>query len=142
MSRRFKVYGINVNGSASIATTGNTDVYRTVDKSGTVVAAMMSAGTSLTADNTNYITASMTNLGQAGAGSNPLLAASDANTTKATGGSGIVANGKRSLTINATPANLAVVEGDTIRIRYAVTGTLGAAITLPRTTILISASGA
>lgn len=142
MGRRLKTYGIQTPGTTSIATTGNTDEYVTVPKSGRAVAAFLHALLALVANDTNYVTVSITNLGQAGAGSAPLLAATDPNTTKATGGTGFAANTKRSLTLNGTVTNLDVVEGDRLLVRFAVTGTLGAAITRPQVTILIDASGA
>lgn len=73
----------------------------------------------------------MTNLGQAGAGTTVMLAATDANTTKATGGTALSANTKRSLTLNATAANLVVAAGDRLLIRAAATGTLAGAVTVP-----------
>ena len=60
-----------------------------------------------------------------------MLAATDPNTTKATGGTGIAANTVRSLTLNGTVANLVVAAGDRIRIRAAATGTLANTVTFP-----------
>lgn len=142
MGRRLKCYGLQTPGTTSIATTGNTDEYLIATKSGRVVAAIFSALAALAASDTNYVTFSITNLGQAGAGSAAMLAATDVNTTKATGGSAIAANTKRSLTLNGTPANLDVVEGDRILIRFAATGTLAGAVTRPSVALLIDANGA
>ncbi len=116
---------------ATIATTSNSDEYIIAKRSGTLVGVDFSGIDALAASDTNYITWSLTNLGQAGAGSVAMLAATDANTTKATGGSALVANSKRQLTLHATPANLVVVEGDRIRIRAAATGTLANTVTKP-----------
>jgi hypothetical protein len=117
---------------ATIATaTGNNDVFVIVPANGVLSSADFSGVDALTANNSNYITFSITNLGQAGAGSAAMLAATDANTTKATGGTGLSANSRRSLTLNGTAANLAVVAGDRLRIRAAVTGTLANTVTFP-----------
>jgi hypothetical protein len=142
MGRRLKDYPTNVPFGASIATTGTTDIYFQAGKAGTLAMVCFAALLALAANDTNYVTFSVTNLGQGGLGTTEMLAATDANTTKATGGSGLVANARRILTLSGTAANLAVAECDTIRIRATVTGTLGAAITVPRATVLISASGA
>ncbi len=118
-------------GTTDIATTSNTDEYIIAIKSGTLVGVDFSSLAALAAHDTNYITFTLTNLGQAGAGTTVMLAATDANTTKATGGSALVANSKRQLTLHGTAANLAVVEGDRIRIRAAASGTLAGAVTRP-----------
>lgn len=116
---------------ASIATTGNTDAYVIVPEDGTLDSVDFSALAALTANDSNYITFTITNLGQSGGGSTALLANSNANTTKATGGSGIAANAKRSLTLHGTAANLNVSAGDRLLIRAAATGTLNNAVTVP-----------
>ena len=115
----------------TIAVTGNTDEYVIVPKTGKITGIDFSGIDALAANDTNYITFSVTNLGQAGAGSTAILAATDPNTTKATGGSALVANGKRSLTLHGTAANLDVVVGDRLRIRAAATGTLANTVTKP-----------
>ena len=86
------------------------------------------------------MTFSITNLGQAGAGSAAMLAATDANTTKTTGGTAIAANTKRVLTLTATPADLVVAAGDRIRIRFAATGTLANTVTLSQVLIRVTVS--
>jgi hypothetical protein len=116
---------------ATIATTSNSDVYTIAQTSGNFVSAIFSGVDVLAANNTNYITFSITNLGQDGAGTAALLAATDPNTTKATGGTALAANTARSLTINGTAANLVVVSGDRLRIRAAATGTLANTVTFP-----------
>jgi hypothetical protein len=141
MGRRLKHYGIQTPGTTSIATTGNTDEYLIVPKSGRVAAALFSSLAALATSDTNYITFSITNLGQAGAGTTVMLAATDANTTKATGGSAIAANTKRTLTLNGTVTNLDVTEGDRLLVRFAATGTLAGAVTRPGVMILIAANG-
>lgn len=142
MGRRLKTYPIQTPGTTQIATTGNTDEYLTAPKSGRLVAAFFHALAALAAHDTNYVTFSITNLGQAGAGSAPMLAATDVNTTKATGGSAIAANTKRTLTLNGTTSNLNVAEGDRLLVRFAASGTLAGAVTRPQVTLLIDANGA
>lgn len=117
--------------SGTIATTGNTDAYIIVPQTGTLTGVDFSGTDALAANDTNYITFSITNLGQAGAGSTVMLAATDANTTKATGGTALVANGKRSLTVTGTGADLVVTAGDRLRVRVAATGTLANTVTFP-----------
>jgi len=116
---------------ATIATTGNSDVFVIVEANGTLSRADFSGTDALAANNSNYITFSITNLGQAGAGSAAMLAATDANTTKATGGTATTANARRSLTLTGTAADLIVVAGDRLRIRAAATGTLANTVTFP-----------
>lgn len=116
---------------ATIATTGNTDQYCIVGETGSVASIDFSGVDALAADDTNYITFSVTNLGQAGAGSTAILAATNANTTKATGGTALSANTKRSLTLHGTPANLDVVKGDRLLVRAAASGTLANTVTFP-----------
>lgn len=111
--------------------TGNYDAYFIVEAKGSVGQIDFSALDALATSNTNYITFSVTNLGQGGAGSAALLAATDANTTKTTGGTAIVANTKRTLTLTSTLNDLNVSVGDRIRIRAAVTGTLANTVTFP-----------
>jgi hypothetical protein len=141
MGRRLKTYGVHVPGLASIATTSTTDSYFQVPKAGRVAAIKFSSLAALAANDTNYITWSVTNLGQAGAGSTALLATNDLNTTKATGGAAIVASSSKSLVLHGTAANLDVVEGDVIRIRATASGTLAGAVTIPSYNILIDANG-
>src|SRR3990167_8056135 len=75
--------------SSTIATTGNTDIYVICSISGNLISVDFSGVDALAASDTNYITFSITNLGQAGAGTTALLAATDTNTTKATGGTAL-----------------------------------------------------
>lgn len=116
---------------ATIATTSNSDVYVVCPVAGTLSAAWFSGVDALTANDTNYITFSITNLGTAGSGTTVMLAATDANTTKATGGTGLSANARRVLTLNGTAGNLVVAAGDRLRIRAAVTNTLANTVTFP-----------
>jgi len=123
---------------ATIATTGNSDVYMIVDAAGVLTGARFSGTDALAASDTNYITFSITNLGTGGAGSAAMLAATDANTTKTTGGTALTANAARSLTLNGTAANLVVAAGDRLRIRAAATGTLAGTVTFPVYNLIFS----
>lgn len=118
-------------GTTSIATTSDTDEYLIAPKTGKVVGAVFSSLAALAAHDTNYVTFGIVNLGQAGAGSAAILAATDANTTKSTGGTALAANTKRTLTLTSTAADLNVTEGDRLRVRFAASGTLAGAVTRP-----------
>jgi hypothetical protein len=98
---------------------------------GTLSAAWFSGVDALTASDSAYITFSITNLGTSGSGTAAMLAATDANTTKATGGTALTANARRVLSLNGTAANLVVAAGDRLRIRAAATGTLANTVTFP-----------
>lgn len=117
-------------GVTSIATTSTTDEYMFAPKTGTLHAAVFSSLAALAAHDTNYVTFSITNLGS-GSGSTAMLAATDANTTKSTGGTALTANAKRTLSLHGTAANLAVTEGDRLLIRATAAGTLAGAVTRP-----------
>ena len=127
-------------GTTQIATTGNTDEYIIAAKTGKIAAAVFSSLAALSAHDTNFVTFSITNLGQDGSGSAAMLAASDANTTKATGGTALAANTKRALTLHGTVGNLAVTEGDRLLVRFAASGTLAGAVTRPIVQISIKTS--
>jgi hypothetical protein len=117
---------------ATIATaTGNNDTYFIAPRTLTVFQVDFSGTDALTTSDTNYITWTITNLGQDGAGSAAILAATDAETTKATGGSAIVADTRRELAVSSTLVDKQMVLGDRIRIRAAVTGTLANTVTFP-----------
>jgi len=123
---------------ATIATTSNSDVYVIADAAGVLTSARFSGTDALATSDTNYITFSITNLGTSGSGSTVMLAATDANTTKATGGTALTANASRSLTLNGTAANLVVAAGDRLRIRAAATGTLANTVTFPVYNLIFS----
>lgn len=116
----------------TIATTGATSDYSIAPFAGTLTGADFSGVDALTASNTNYITFSITNLGQAGAGSNPMLAATAANTTQVTGGTAIGANTKWVMTLNGTGSNLIVAKGDRLKVTATATGTLANTVTFSK----------
>jgi hypothetical protein len=116
---------------ATITTTGAITEYMVAPQTGSLVSAEINPLVALTADDTNYITWTIVNLGQAGSDTTAMLAVANANTTKATGGTGLGINTKRALTVHGTPANLAVVAGDKIAITATASGTLANTVTLP-----------
>lgn len=124
-------------GTTSIATTSTTDEYIIVAKTGKVTAAKLNSLSGLAAHDTNYLTFAITNLGAAASGTAALLAATDANTTKSTGGSLLTANVVRSLTLSSTAADLNVTEGDVLRLRATSAATLAGAVTRPQWEITI-----
>lgn len=81
---------------------------------GTITAIRVQVSTTVAANDTNYWTFSAQNRGAAGSGTTALLAAADANTTKATGGSGLTAYVARSLTLHGTGANLVTAANDVV----------------------------
>lgn len=123
---------------ATIATTSTTDVYVTAPEAGSLSSVEVTPLVALTAHDSNYITWTIVNLGQAGAGTTDMLAATDPNTTKATGGVGLAISTKRALTVHATAGNLVVAQGDLLRIRATATGTLANTVTRPVYTLRFS----
>lgn len=120
----------------TIATTGTQEATWIAPYAGTLTAAVFVAKDVLAANDTNYVTFAITNK-QAGAGAVAMLAATDANTTKATGGTALAAYTKRTLTVNGTAANLVVAAGDVLSITVAATGTLANTVTVPRVQLSI-----
>lgn len=116
---------------ATIATTSTSDTYFIAPRNLVLTEAYFSGTDALASSDTNYITWSITNLGQAGAGTAAMLLVSDLNTTKTTGGVAITANSKRTLVVSTTPLNVQVNQGDRIRIRATATGTLANTVTFP-----------
>ena len=110
----------------TIATTGNTDWYIIAPFSGLLFSVDFSATDALSTSDTNYITFTITNLGTDGSGTSVMLSSDDENTTKATGGSAISADTKRSLVVGS---NRGIEEGDRLKIRAATTGTLANTVT-------------
>lgn len=115
----------------TIATTGNSDTYFTCGRVATLSSVAVTPLVALTANDTNYITFTITNLGQAGAGTAVMLAATAPNTTKATGGTGLAINTPRVLTLSGVDTDLHVAINDLLLIRAAATGTLANTVTRP-----------
>ena len=108
--------------------TGNYDAYFIVPRTLRVYEVVFSGTDALATSNTNYITWTITNLGQAGAGTAAILGT---NNTTVTTGSAISANTKRTFVLSSTLNNLNLIKGDRVRIRAAVTGTLANSVTFP-----------
>jgi len=90
---------------------------------GVLTKASIAVGTTIAADDTDYWTIGIVNKGPAGSGTTAMAdAADDANSTKATGGSGITGNVKRNLTLHGTPANLVTAAEDVLEITLTKAG--------------------
>jgi len=115
----------------TIATTSASSAYIQAHTAGSLASAIFSGVDALTASDSNYITFTITNLGQAGAGSTAMLATTPAgiNTTKVTGGTAIAANAAYPLTLSGTAANLVVAKGDRLKVTATATGTLANTVT-------------
>jgi len=125
--------------SVTIATAaGNTDYGVIAPITGNLSAAIFSGVDALAANDTNYITWTITNRGLTGATSTAMLGSTTTNSTKATGGTAIAAETARTLTLTSTAADLAVVQGDRLRVRYAVTGTLANTVTGSVTSLIFT----
>lgn len=96
------------------ATTSPLKIVAVVPRNGTITGVDLVVNTEITANDTNYWTFALTNKSTDGSGSTVLLAATDANTTKATGGIGLAAYDTTALTLTSTTANLNVSAGDVI----------------------------
>lgn len=107
----------------TIATTGASPGVVVAQYSGRLLGVDIVGSETLATSDTNYITFTVVNR-VAGSGTVAMLAVSDANTTKATGGSAFTAKTPKSLTIHGTAANLYVNKGDVIDVLATVTGTL------------------
>jgi hypothetical protein len=116
-------------GPITVATTGNSDILFIVPRTVKVEAIKVVGTATLAANDTNFITWTVTNLGQAGAGSTELLSTAATNTTQVTGGSALTTLVPRSLVLTSTDASLKPVEGDVLRVRAAATGTLANTVT-------------
>jgi hypothetical protein len=114
---------------STIATTSTTDAFTAAPFAGKLIGAVFIGKDALAANDTNYITFTLTNLGQAGAGSTALLAATNPNTTKVTGGTALGANTRRDLTLHGTAGNLVVAQHDRLKLTATATGTLANTIT-------------
>lgn len=108
----------------TIATTGATSARLIISKAGTIGGFKAVFGDALTANNSNYITWTVTNLGGTSGGTTAMLAATAANTTQSTGGTGIAVDTAWVFTVSGTGSNLVVVAGDMLKITATVTGTL------------------
>jgi hypothetical protein len=119
-------------GLNTILTTGSSIGSVPVPRGGVLVSAAFVSKDALASDDTNYLTFTVNNKLGSGSGSTAMLAATAANTTKTTGGTGLTAVVGRSLTVHGTAANLRVAEGDVIQVTAAATGTLANASLFPK----------
>lgn len=114
-------------GFATIPTSaGANNFYTAAPFTGKLIAAVFVAVDALTASDTNYVTFSLVNITNSNAA---MLAATDANTTKSTGGTAIAANTSRELSLHGTAGNLGVTAYDRLKFVATVTGTLGNSLT-------------
>jgi len=124
--------GSSVEGGVDIGTAAaGYDAYFMVTRAGTVTEIQFSGLSALAANDTNYITWTIVNSGQSGGDSTAMLGTGDDNTTKATGGSAIVANAPRTLTLTATLSGLKVSKGDMLNFKATVTNTLANSVPTP-----------
>lgn len=101
--------------AGAVSATTTKQMFRAV-RSGTLKSVFVSTPTAITANDTDYWAFTVVNKGNAGSGTTDMILATDVNTTKATGGSGITASVPKSLTVHTTPANLNFSAGDLIVI--------------------------
>lgn len=114
--------------TATIGTTGNATNYAIAPASGMLVGASFTDGSSLAASTSNYVSFTITNLGQNGTGTAAMLLATTTNTTKVTG---LTIGATRALGLTTTSANLLVNAGDVLQITGSSNGTLAGTVTLP-----------
>ena len=96
-------------GGQTIATTGSAITNLIVPEAGTLTSVDFSGNDALAANDTNYLTWTIQNLGQDGSGTAQMLAATDANTTKATGGTALGAATRRQMTLTGVGADLSLI---------------------------------
>lgn len=92
------------------------------DVAAILIKATFATATAVAANDTNYWTLSVVNKGPAGTGTTAMLAATDSNTTKATGGSAMSSFIKRDATLHGTAGNLITAAGDVLVFTLTATG--------------------
>ncbi len=100
----------------TISATTTLRIVAIMPRKGTITGVDLIVNTAITANDTNYWTFALTNKSTDGSGSTVLLAATDANTTKATGGIGLAAYDTTALTLSSTTADLNFNAGDVITL--------------------------
>lgn len=139
---------IPVSNDTTTADTVNSNVVSVVDtkisrgfvhipRSGVLLSASAIAEDTLATSDTNYVTFAVVNL-LGGGGTTAMLAATDPNTTKATGGAAWTALTPRALTIHGTAANLRVNAGDIVQVKITTTGTLANTVEAPRVRLVFA----
>lgn len=139
-SCKFRVAGnhvISVTSATAIATTGVTSYYTIAPESGRVSSVKFSGSANVNSTANDYITFTLVNLGQGGAGNTNLLGTTA--TTKTTDIGTLTADAVEDLTLTGTATSLDVVKGDRLKFVATVTGTLSAAVTFP--TYLVTYGG-
>jgi hypothetical protein len=106
-------------GTINATTTVYIDLPQTTD--GDVTKFRITTSNTAAASDVNYWTIAAQNKGAAGSGTTALLAATDANTSKATGGSGFTANQAREMALHGTAANLEVAGPHRVAITFTKT---------------------
>lgn len=104
---------------------GTLELLVIVPFAGTITSARVAFKDALTANDTNFVTFRLINKTTA---DSDVIAATDANTTKATGGAALAAYTTRTLTL-ATAAGVAVAKLDVLALRITGAGTLGNTLT-------------
>jgi len=120
--------------TATIATTGSSSAYFIAPYDMNLSQVYFASENGLATSDTNYVTWTLTNLGPNANGtalSTAMLAATDANTTKTTGGSLIAGETPRQLTVNSDQNNTVVFRGQLLKITATVTNTLANTVTFP-----------
>lgn len=107
-------------------TAGTLEVTFICPAAGTLAGARVAFKDALAADDTNYVTYAIKNKSNSNA---DMLSTAAVNTTKATGGSAMVAYTSRALTLNGTAANLKVNAGDVLVLQFVGAGTLNNTLT-------------
>jgi len=115
----------------TIAATGNTDAYIIVPETSVLTGITFSGSNGIAGSTTTYVDFQVTNLKQDGSGADTLLVTNGSQTSKPTGLNGIGTNTAIALPLTGTTTSLSVTEGDRLRLRAAVTGTLENTITFP-----------
>jgi hypothetical protein len=134
---QFDVYEIpladntNEQNTILVTDTGVSDGLCRIMRGGIIDQMQLTVEDSLAADGTNFITFAITNKLAGGAGAIAVLAATDANTTKAAGTNGLTAFASAGLTASATEENRYVHSGDVLHITATVSGTLPNAVDNP-----------
>lgn len=105
----------------SLGTTGVIGTYPNRFKAKVLRAYILAEGDVATSDSAYHII-TITNKGTDGTGTDEILATSDANSTKATGGAAISDKVLRPLTLHGTEANLILERDEVLEIKTTVTG--------------------
>jgi hypothetical protein len=132
------LYSVTSN-AATILVGANSRGFVIAPRTGVLVGAYFIGEDDLAGHDSNYITLTVTNVGPA-TGTTAMLASSDLNTTKATGGYGdYTGKSKMQLTLSGTAASLRTVAGDGILVTATVAGTLANAVDFPQVRLVFQA---